>query len=98
MVHFEHKKWPALSDTQIKTADAVLHREYVKKLEQLRMQTKGPVDQGGVTDGNLSKAEETWQSYREAWDAFARMRYPSAVSAIGAQITLDRYRLLKSMR
>ncbi len=72
VVHFERRKWPVLSDNQITMADALLHREYVKKLQQLRTQTKESVDQGAVTVGNLSSVEETWQTYRDAWDAFAR--------------------------
>jgi hypothetical protein len=98
VVHFEHKKWPVLSDNQIATADALLHREYVKKLQQLRTQSKESIDQGSVTADHLSSVEETWQAYRDAWVAFARLRYPAAVAAIRAEITLDRYRLLKTIQ
>jgi uncharacterized protein YecT (DUF1311 family) len=98
VVHFERKKWPVLSDKQITMADALLHREYVKKLQQLRTQTKEAIDQGAVTDGNLSSVEETWQTYRNAWVAFARLRYPAAVDVIGAEITLDRCHLLNTIR
>jgi hypothetical protein len=42
--------------------------------------------------------EETWEKYRDAWVSFARLRYPHAVAAIRAEITLDRYRLLKTIR
>ena len=98
VVHFERRKWPTLSDDQITMADALLHREYVKKLQQLRTQTKESIDQGAVSAGNLSSVEQTWQTYRDAWDAFARLRYPDAVAAIRAEITLDRYRLLKTIR
>jgi uncharacterized protein YecT (DUF1311 family) len=98
VVHFENKKWPVLSDNQITTADASLHREYVKKLQQLRTQTKESIDQGAVTADHLSNVEETWQTYRGAWVALARLRYPAAVAVIRAEITLDRYRLLKTIR
>jgi uncharacterized protein YecT (DUF1311 family) len=98
VVHFERKKWPVLSDNQITTADALLHREYVKKLRQLRTQTKESIDQGAVTADHLSRVEETWETYRNAWVAFARFRYPAAIAVIGAEITLDRYRLLKTIR
>jgi hypothetical protein len=97
VVHFERKKWPALSDNQIAGADALLHREYDKKLQQLRTQTKDEVDQGAVTADNLSSVEKAWEIYRDAWVAFARLRYPAAVSGIRAEITLDRYRLLKTI-
>jgi uncharacterized protein YecT (DUF1311 family) len=95
--NFEHKKWPGLSDHQITTADALLHREYVKKLQELRMPTKEFVDEGAVTAVHLSSVEEAWQSYRDAWVTFARLRYPAEVAIIRAEITLDRYRLLKTI-
>jgi hypothetical protein len=86
-----------LSGNQIKTADALLHREYLKKLQQLRTQTKESIDEGTVTAGHLSSVEETWQTYRDAWVGFARLRYPDAVAVIRAEITLDRYSLLKEI-
>jgi hypothetical protein len=96
--NFEHRKWPGLSDHQITTADALLHREYAKTLQSLRTQTKDEIEEGGVTADDLSKVEESWQTYRDAWTEFARLRYPAAVDVIRAQITLDRYRLLKTIR
>ena len=97
VVHFERKKWPVLRDSQLKTADALLDREFKAKLVKLRKQTKEEIDEGNVTASNLSKVEETWETYRDAWVEFARLRYPSAVAAICAEITLDRYRLLKTI-
>jgi hypothetical protein len=97
IVRFERKKWPGLSGNQVKTANDLLHREYTKKLQQLQMQTKEMIDEGAVTPGNLSIVEESWQAYRDAWVEFARLRYPAAVDSIRAQITLDRYRLLKTI-
>ena len=98
VVHFERKKWPSLSDNEITMADPWLHREYGKKLQQLRTQTEESIDQGAVTAGNLSSVEERWQAYRDAWVAFARLRYPAAVALIRAEITLARYRLLKTIQ
>ncbi|HXA85028.1 MAG TPA: lysozyme inhibitor LprI family protein [Candidatus Dormibacteraeota bacterium] len=98
LIHFEHRKWPALSDNQITMADASLDREYMKKIQQLRTQTKESIDEGAVTADHVSSVEETWEKYRDAWVAFARLRYPAAVAAIRAEITLDRYRLLKTIR
>ena len=97
IVHFERKKWPILSAKQIATADALLHREYVKKLQQLRTQTKESIDEGAVTADHLSSVEEAWEKYRDAWDVFARLRYPAIAAIIRAEITLDRYRLLKTI-
>jgi uncharacterized protein YecT (DUF1311 family) len=79
-------------------ADAWLGREYGKELQRLRTQSKESIDQGAVTASNLSKVEEAWQTYRDAWVAFAHLRYPAAVVLIRAEITLDRYRLLKTVR
>ncbi len=66
-------------------------------LQQLRTQTKESIDEGVVTADQLSSLEETWQTYRDAWVAFARLRYPAAVATIRAEIRLDR-RLLKTIR
>jgi hypothetical protein len=98
VVHFEGKKWPVLSTTQITMAGALLHHEYEKKLQQLRTQTKEAIDQDAVTAGHLTSVEETWETYRDAWVAFARLHYPAAVALIRAEITLDRYHLLKTIQ
>ena len=98
IVHFERKKWPVLSDNQITMADALLHREFVKTVQQLQTQTKESIDQGAVTADHFSSVEKTWETYRDAWVAFALLRYPAAVAVIRAEITLDRYRLLKTIR
>lgn len=97
LVHFEHKRWPALSDNQIATADTALRRECGKKLKQLRAQSKEDIDEGAVSADHLSKIEQTWESYRDAWTSFAHLRYPDSVQAIRAEITLKRYRLLKTI-
>jgi uncharacterized protein YecT (DUF1311 family) len=97
IVHFERQKWPALSDHQITTADALLQGEYGKKLQQLRTQTKESADEGAVTPGHLSSVEKTWETYRDTWAAFARLRYTAGAALIRAEIILDRYRLLKTI-
>jgi uncharacterized protein YecT (DUF1311 family) len=97
VVQFERKKWPVLSENQIATADSLLHREYQKKLQQLGAQTKEAIDDGAVTASQLASVEVAWETYRDAWVAFAELRYPAAVAAIRAKITLDRYRLLKTI-
>lgn len=87
-----------LSHSQITVADALLQREYVKRLQQLQTRTKESVDQGAVTADHLSSVQETWYTYRDVWIAFARLRYPDVAPVIYAEITLDRYRLLKTIR
>jgi hypothetical protein len=97
LVHFERKQWPEISASQIAAADALLEREYKKKVLQLRMHTKEEIDMGAVTESGFVGAEEAWKSYRDAWAAFARLRYPSSTEAIRAKVTLDRRRLLKTI-
>jgi uncharacterized protein YecT (DUF1311 family) len=97
VVHFERKKWPELSEKQIAIADALLQSEYEKTLRRLKAHTKDQLDDGAVTADNLVKVQESWKAYREAWVVFARLRYPAAVDAIRAEITLERYRLLKTI-
>jgi hypothetical protein len=97
VVNFERKKWPALSDKEIRLAEAWLHREYENKLRQLRTRTKEEIELGTVAAEQLAGVERTWQTYRDAWVAFARLRYPSAVDVIRSKVTLERYRLLKTI-
>jgi uncharacterized protein YecT (DUF1311 family) len=97
VVHFERKKWPALPEKQVVMANVLLERELKAKLVELRTQTKEEIEQGAVTASNLSKVEKAWEAYRDAWDGFARLRYPSEVARVRAAITLDRYRLLKTI-
>ena len=97
LTRYEHKQWPALSAKKIATSDGLLQREYEKKVQSLRTRPKDEVYEGSVTADGLSSAEKAWEAYRDTWVAFARVRYPSAVDAIRAQITLDRYRLVKTI-
>lgn len=97
IVHFERKKWPALSSAQIATADSVLESEYEDKLQQLRGETAEQLQEGAVSASNLSRVEAIWEKYRDAWVAFARLRYPSHQGQIRAQVTLDRLRYVKTI-
>jgi uncharacterized protein YecT (DUF1311 family) len=97
VVHFERKKWPELSKNQVATADVLLRRQYDKMLQQLKTRPKEESYEGAVTADHLSGVEEIWETYRDAWVAFARLRYPAAVAVIRAEITLRRYRLLKTI-
>jgi len=97
VVRFERKEWPALTNDQVAKADAVLHREYEKELGQLGGQPNDTNDLTVVTADHLASVEKAWESYRDAWVAFARLRYPEDVARIRAEITLDRYRLLKTI-
>lgn len=97
LVQFEHRKWPVLAAHRIATADELLQREYQKKIQELGAQTSDQIEEGAVTAIHLASVERAWDTYRDAWVAFARLRYPAAITAIRAQITLDRYRLLRTI-
>lgn len=97
LVHYEHRKWPSLSDHQISDSDAMLNREYEKKLAQAQGQPKDAIEDGVVTANHLATVQQTWEAYRDAWVAFARLRYPEAATRISAEVTIDRYRLLKTI-
>jgi len=97
VVQLERKQWPAVSTSQVKTADGLLHDEYEAKLQQLRSHTREEIDEGAVTADDLANVESLWENYRDAWAKFARLRYPAAEARIRAEITIDRYRLLKTI-
>jgi hypothetical protein len=98
LVHFERKKWRVFSAKEISSADAWLEREYAKSLRQLRTHTKDELDLGAVSADQLVRVETIWDSYRDAWVAFARLRYPGAVAAVRTELTLERCRLLRTIQ
>jgi hypothetical protein len=97
VVHFERKKWPTLSANQVTTADALLRHQYETTLQKLGTRTNEEIDEGAVTADHLADVQAKWETYRDAWVAFARLRYPAAVATIRAEITLRRYLLLKTI-
>lgn len=98
VVHFERNQWPTLSANQVVSTDALLGRDYNRALRQLRTHSKNENENGAVTDHQLATTQRVWEGYREAWVAFARLRYPAAVAIIRAQITLEKCRLLKAIQ
>ena len=97
LVHFEGKRFPKLSTKQIISADELMQRQYQVTLEHLRSQTAEDIREGEVTGEQFVSVQKAWESYRDAWVVFARLRYASAMNAIRAQISLDRYRLMKTI-
>lgn len=98
VVHFERGKWPMLSEHQIATAETLLQAEYKKDLREFGAQSKQSIDEGAVSADHLASVEKSWEAYRNAWVAFAQVRYPTKLAVIRAEITLDRYRLLKTFQ
>jgi hypothetical protein len=86
IVQFENKDWPAFSDKQAIDSDRRLHAH-----------TQEEIDGGAVTADHLARVEDVWEKYRDAWETFGRLRYPTAEARIHAEITIDRYRLLKTI-
>jgi len=97
IVHAEHKEWPALTEGDAGGADAVLRGVYEEKLRKLRTNTQDEIEGGAVTADNLAKVEAKWEVFRDAWLAFARLRYPAGASRIVAEVTVERYRYLKTI-
>lgn len=97
LVQFERKQWPGISQRLIATSDTSLQREYNSTLQRLRDRPKDEAAEETVSADNVSKVEKSWEAYRDAWAAFARLRYPAAADSIRAQITIDRSRLLKTI-
>lgn len=97
VVNFERKRWPVLSQKQIAGADALLGHEYAKAVQRIKAQPEDDTDDGLISVDDLAKAEATWKSYRDAWVEFARVRYPTEVDAIRAEVTLRRYHLVKTI-
>jgi len=97
VVKFERKTWPMPSQERIVGAGSLLDSEYQKAVQRIEAQPKDEIDEGGVTAGGFSKAQTAWKAYRDAWTAFARERDPSKAAAVRAEITFDRYRLVKTI-
>ena len=98
VVHFEHKNWPVLSGDQGTTADALLHHQYEKTLQKLRTRPQEESYEGAVTADHVSDVEKAWETCTAMPGTHLRVsRYPAAAAAIRAEITLDRYRLLKTI-
>lgn len=97
LVHFERKQWPTLSDNQVASADELMRRTYEQTLRKLKPQPNQATEDGEVSPDELSTAQQAWEAYRNAWVSFAHLRYPTAAERIRAKVTLDRYRLLKTI-
>jgi hypothetical protein len=96
LANLERKKWPAMSASQITGMDALLQVDYKKAVVRLESRPKDEMNEE-VTVPELASAEKAWEGYRDAWVAFARVRYPAQVEAIWAEITLRRCEWLRTM-
>lgn len=89
---FEKGKYPAGSQAQFADANTRLNRAYRKDLSDAE-EHEG--DYGAVQPGGIRDAERAWLKYRDAWVAFARLRYPSVpADAWLVLLTNDRIAIL----
>lgn len=77
---FESGKLPEGSDTDAKNADADLNATY-KSVLALAAKQNFADDDGDIRPGGIQKAERAWLKYRDAWVAFAKVRYPKTNSS-----------------
>ncbi|HWB32965.1 MAG TPA: lysozyme inhibitor LprI family protein [Acidobacteriaceae bacterium] len=96
VMQLERRQWPTIQQAQIDGSDATMAQEYRAAQGRIRAQPKDEFNEDVTAEGLLN-AQRAWLKYRNAWSAFAKARYPEHAAAISAEITLDRYRLLKTI-
>jgi len=98
-VHEQLVKWldtlqsgslPAASPEDGKSADAQLNQVY-RQIMAIQPDDDGHIGPGTVTQSGIRKAQRAWLPYRDAWIAFAAVKYPQ-VSASSVQAALTRQR------
>jgi uncharacterized protein YecT (DUF1311 family) len=86
---FEQGKYPEGSAKAYQEADAQLNSAYRKAISDAEEHMK---EYGAVQPNGIRDAERAWLRYRDAWVAFARLRYPD-VSQEAWLILLTRDRI-----
>lgn len=82
---------PAATDAELADADHELNATYQRAM------TGAKPDWGTVTADGILQAERSWPKYRDAWVAFAKVKYPNAdPRALKARLTRDRTDLLRA--
>ncbi|WP_348264752.1 DUF1311 domain-containing protein [Telmatobacter sp. DSM 110680] len=71
---FESGKYPKISAQDFQYADARLNSEYRKALTDAEQHKS---EYGAVQPDGIRNAERAWLKYRNAWLAFAKLRYPT---------------------
>jgi hypothetical protein len=61
-----------------------------------QIQDRRDFSAGSVTQSNIQNTQKAWLKYRDAWLAFAKVRYPDVPQdAIAATLTLERINMLR---
>ena len=89
---FESGHLPSVAKPNSAGADADLNRIYRKAIATAEAGKSG---YGAVQPDGIRDAERAWLKYRDAWLAFAKLRYPSVTSAVWMTLlTRDRIDIL----
>lgn len=61
-----------------------------------QIQERRDLDNGAVTRSNIQDVQRLWTKYRDAWVAFAKIRYPDLPQdAVAATLTVERINMLR---
>ena len=82
---------PAASAVDGESADAQLNQVY-RQVMAIEPDGDGRIGAGTVTQSGIREAQRAWLPYRDAWIAFAVVKYPQA-SASSLQAALTRQRI-----
>ena len=86
-------------DQNAAAVESRMKKQYEENLAAARAPVSETESGTAVTAGSVTKTQAAWQRYRDAWLAFAALRYPSvSAAAFRAYFADQRYRLLVEMR
>ena len=95
LLKFEHGDLPHGSSPDYQHADSDLNTVYRKVLDAAKS-PEYPSDDGEIQPGGIHDTERSWLHYRDAWIAFAQLRYPSTSQNAWSQwLTATRTKRLK---
>jgi Lysozyme inhibitor LprI len=83
---FEQGALPKASATEATDADKTLNREYRKAIADAKTNKSG---YGAVQPEGIQDAERAWLKYRDAWIAFAKLRYTSVSESAWLKLLSD---------
>lgn len=85
-------KLPAASAADYQSADTRLNDVY-QQIMAIKTEADGRINAGTVTQSGIRTAQRAWLRYRDAWSAFAAVKYPQvSVASVQADLTRQRIR------